>query len=202
MNVRLEYPMMFTAGVYWNGSIHMNNYSIRLYMITNCADGASQNIAFERMKYFVYSKLLSTVFINCNEVEQIHRMLDSKFKICTLPADPVDQIIGMTIYSKLNAIMEGRILIQEIEIFSDMEENMIYLHAADENLGPLENPGWWKEANLIHYDHDLAGDDKVLAMHHNSVWRELELAWPDNDGHDESGNVVVFADFKNTNDSR
>jgi hypothetical protein len=32
--------------------------------------------------------------------------------VTTLPEEPVDQIIGMMLYYKLNAIMEGRMIVQ------------------------------------------------------------------------------------------
>ena len=194
MNVRLEYTMPFTAGVYWEGQMLMNRYLVGLYMITNSSDAAVQNIAYERLKYFVYNEMNSTVFVHSEHQDQCRALIAASLKITTLPAEPVDQLIGIMLYSKLNAVMEDHIIISEVEISSDLGENMVYLHSADESLGPYEGPGWWHEADLIHCDLALFDSDKIVAMHQAGAWRELDLAWPDQNS-DGNNNTVVFARF-------
>lgn len=189
--------MPFTAAVHWQGQVVMNNYLVRMYMITNCYDSASQNTAFERMKHFFFSEMSSTVFVN-RELEKECKLLSAAgMDVTTLPADPVDQLIGIMLYCKLNAIMEDRILINEIEISSDLGANMVYLHAADESLGPFEDAGWWYDPDPIHCDISFVNSDKVLAMHRAGAWRELDLAWPDvdADNSEEDNNTVVFTQF-------
>jgi hypothetical protein len=39
-------------------------------------------------------------------------------------------------------------------------------------------------------------------MHSTGAWRELELAWPEPDTVTETGNIVVFADFKSDHDTK
>ena len=76
---------------------------------------------------------------------------------------------------------------------------MSYSHAADENLGPFDAPGWWHEADVIHCDSNLFDSDKIVAMHRAGAWRELDLAWPEqgpNTVDTDSDNTVVFANFK------
>jgi hypothetical protein len=187
--------MSFTAGVYWEGRMIMNNYVARAYMMTNTADHACQNTAFERMKYFVYGELGSTIFVNQDNTEVCQQLIQAGLKVTTLPGEPVDQIIGIMLYCKLNAVMEDYMIIHEIEISSDLGENMIYLHAADESLGPLEILGWWHDADLIHCDTALIDSDKVVAMHRAGAWRELDLAWPDVESDKNIDNTVVFAEF-------
>ena len=196
MNVRLEYNLAFAAGVWWEGRLIMNNYLVRVYMTTNSSDAASQNTAYERLKHFVYSEMASTIFINRNNEALCQHLAAAGIKLTTLPAEPVDQILGMMLYLKLNAIMEQRIIINEIEISSELGEHMIYLHAADERLGPFEDAGWWYDADLIHFDLALIDSDKVVAMHRAGAWRELGLAWPDQEPTPDSDNRVVFAEFK------
>jgi hypothetical protein len=202
MNVRIEHTMSFIAGVYYDGNMKMNNYTIRLYMVTNTTDSGNQNIAFERMRYFVYEELDSVIFVNEDETETCQQLMQAGLKIATLPAEPVDQIIGMMLYSKLGAIMENRIIINEIEISSSLGENITYLHSADEGLGPLAAPGWWLDADLVHCNDTLVDDAKVVAMHRASAWRELDLAWSDLDQGADTGNTIVFADFKKSDDTK
>jgi hypothetical protein len=187
--------MAFTAGVYWEGQMLMNRYQIKLYMVTNSSNPDTQNIAYERLKYFVYSEMANTVFVNRQLEEQCRLLIAAGLKITTLPAAPVDQLIGIMLYSKLNAIMEESIVINEFEINSDLGENMVYLHAADESLGPFSEPGWWHDADLIHCDQSLIDSDKIVAMHRAGAWRELDLAWPALANVATDNNTVVFANF-------
>lgn len=196
MNVRLQYSMPFTAGVYWEDRMIMNNYVARAYMVTNCSDNVSQNTAFERMKYFVYNELNSTIFVNQAHQDICQQFVSAGFKITTLPAEPVDQLIGIMLYCKLNAVMEDHMIINEMEISSDLGENMVYLHAADESLGPFEVAGWWHDANVTHCDLGLFDSDKIVAIHRAASWRDLDLAWPDSEIVTETDNTVVFAEFK------
>jgi hypothetical protein len=143
----------------------------------------------------------SVIFINEAEEETCQQLAAAGLKIATLPAEPVDQIIGMMLYSKLGAIMEDRIIINEVEISSSMGEGITYLHAADESLGPLAEPGWWHDADLVHCNNSLVDDTKVVAMHRASAWRDLTLAWPDVEQNNDTGNTIVFADFKKSDDT-
>jgi hypothetical protein len=49
---------------------------------------------------------------------------------------------------------------------------------------------------LLHCDADLHQQDKVVTINRTRIWRELELEWSNNQAESESGNIVVFADFK------
>lgn len=198
MNVRLQYTVSFTAGVHWENHLSMNNYLVRIYMITNCSDGVSQNVAYERIKYFIYNELNSTIFVNADHKEICERLTSAGLKITTLPAEPVDQLIGIMLYCKLNAIMEDFIVVNEIELSSELGEHMVYLHAADESLGPFENSGWWHDADPIHYDVDLINSDKIVAIHRAGAWRELDLAWPEEQTQSvKADDNIVFAEFHN-----
>jgi len=194
MNVRLQYTMNFTAGVHYHQQMIMNNYTLKMFMITNTPVAENNNIAFERLKYFI-TELDSTVFVNSEDQTACQRYLDAGIKITTLPADPVDQIIGVMLFHKLNAIMEERIIMVETELSSLLGDNMIYIHSDNETADNLVIPDWWTAADLVHCDTDLIDNDKILAMHQAGAWRELDLAWPDTNESNQTGNIV-FADFK------
>lgn len=196
MNVRLQYTTTFTAGVFWNGQMLMNNYVAKFYMLTNTSDSETQNIAYERLKYFLYSEFNSTIFVNREHQVQCQKFVEAGLKITTLPAEPVDQLLGIMLYCKLNAIMEEHMIVHEVEISSDLGDNMAYLHAADENLGPFEESGWWHDKDLVHCDIKLVHNDKVVAMNGDGIWRELGLSWPEFDNPVPGDNTVVFAEFK------
>lgn len=202
MNVRLRYNMPFTAGVYYSGEICMNHYTLVIRMTTNSTDATDHNVAFERIKYFVYNCLDSAVFISNQEQEQCQRLVNAGIKVVTMPGDPVDQLIGLMLYYKLNAIMEDRIIVDETEISSVLGEHMVYLHSDNETTDVGDPPAWWSNTNPCYNDFVTVSADKVVSMHANSAWRDLELNWIDPEVTAETGNIVVFQDFKPGNETK
>lgn len=196
MNVRLRYNMNFTAGVYYGGEMRMNHYVLTLHMTTNSSDSVGHNVAFERIKYFVYNCLDSTIFINLDQTEACKNFLSAGLSISTLPGEPVDQLIGLMLYYKLNAIMNDRILVDETEISSALGENIVYCHSDNENTDIPFVPEWWLSEDPVHNDFLSIDADKILTMQSSSAWRELDLSWPESDSKEQTGNIVVFADFK------
>ena len=202
MNVRLKYDLHFNAGVYYNSNTILNNYSLRLWMITNTELAEDQNTAFERMKYFVYNHVDNTMFIDRAEQEQCAKFLQAGLNITTMPGDPVDQLIGIMLYHKLNAIMEQRMTIVETELSSSQGQAMTYLHSEEENTLGVEAPAWWQNADLAHSDFALPESEKVVSMQTTTAWRDLDLAWSELPPSMDHGNIVVFADFKPNNETK
>ena len=206
MNVRLKYDLHFTAGLYHNNNLRMNNYSLRLWMTTNTDNSRDQNTSFERIKYFVYSQIDSTIFINSQEQEVCKQFAQAGLNITTMPGDPVDQLIGIMLFHKLNAIMEDRMILVETELASTYGENMTYLHSEGESTSGFEQPAWWTTADPTHSNVELPETNKVVAMTNTVAWRDVDLAWTDEPADDtaetDSGNFVVFADFRPADDSK
>jgi len=202
MNVRLRHNLSFQAGVYYGDEMRMNQYALTLHMLTNSSNAVDHNVAFERIKYFVYNCLDSTIFINSEHQNQCNKFLASGLSITTLPGEPVDQLIGLMLYYKLNAIMESRIIVEQTEVSSMLGENMIYLHSEDEitDIGII--PDWWTSPDTIHSTYMMSDADKIVSMHTNNQWREIDLVWPETKNSEETGNIVVFADFKPGNETK
>jgi len=173
----------------------MNGYELTVYMVTNVRESELTTKAFERLKYFINDEIDSTVFINSNEQEACRLYNAAGVKITTLPKDPVDQIVGVMMFHKLNAIMEDRISIIETELSSHLGDNMIYLHSENENTEDIEIPKWWTTPDLTHFELEFQDGDTIfkLAPGNYSVWSDLGLDWP-NEEPKETGNIV-FADF-------
>jgi hypothetical protein len=192
MNVRIKFPINFTAGIFYNDELQMNNYSVNLSMLTNSLDGKINNIALDRIKYFIYTEIDSTIFINSADTERCIKFIDAGLKITTIPDTPVDQLVGIMLYHKLSAITEERLLIDEVEISSSMGEGLIYIHGEHENVDELAIPDWWKSVDMVHCDPDLIDSDETVTLANLNIWRDLNLEWPDEEKEPETGNTVVF----------
>ena len=197
MNVRIQYETNFTAGVAFEGEMIMNTFKVRVWIATNTEENENHNIAFERLKYFL-AELDSGIFIDMDEIDQAKRYIAAGLNVTTLPGDPVDQVIGIMLFYKLNAIMEDRISVLETEISSMISEGVTYMHSESENVG-IELPAWWTTPDLIHCDIVDTDTENVVTLHRVGAWRDINLAWPDEKPTESTAatenNTVVYADF-------
>lgn len=198
MNVRLQYDIEFLAGIYYEDSLQMNKYDASISLTTATKDAASTNIAMERLKAFVFEELASTVFINQNNMERAEFLQIIGANVTTLPEEPVDQIIGMMLYYKLNAIMEGRMVITSLDISSSLGDGVWYQHDEEDSSGPFAKQGWWHDASTQHETIEPAEVPDNVVKVISTGWHELGLDWPDQAS--ATGNTVVFGNFpKNEN---
>jgi hypothetical protein len=199
MNVRLQYDLEFLGGVYYNDLLQLNNYRVSLSLTTQTNNPADTNIAMDRLKCFVLGELENTVFINQNQLDRAELMSMMGINITTLPEEPVDQIIGIMLFQKLNAIMEGRMVIDSLDISSSMGDSVWYQHDAEDALGPFAQSGWWDDSGPVHSSLTATGEDSNVVKLTDNHWRDYQLDWPDTTA-SENGNTVVFANFpKNEN---
>lgn len=195
MNIRLQYDLEFTSAIYYDGRLQFNNYSACLSIITQTQDAASSNIAMERLRAFVYSELENAVFVGPMEKEKAELFAMLGMNVVTLPEQPVDQIVGLMLYCKLNAVMEGRMIITSVDIMSSLGESVWYLHDDEESIGPFVHDGWWHRPTCEHNDVELEYNSEKIVKVSTSGWHEYGLEWPE-DQVESNGNTVVFANFQ------
>lgn len=195
MNVRLQYNTEFLGGIYSEQGLTLNSYSVNMQMITKTENSTELNIAMERLKCFLYSILADTVFVHQKHHERAMLMQAMGMNVTTMPDEPVDQIIGMMLYCKLNAIMEGRIVVTSLDISSKDSEGVWYQHSNKEDTGVFEQSGWWGQPDSLNHNIELDTDaeGKIVKVLPNS-WTEYNLMWPD-EQLDNTGNTIVYANF-------
>lgn len=196
MNVRLQYNIEFAGAIHINGTLQLNHYEINLNLQTQSQDKVAINIAMERLKCFISYELADAVFVDQKEDDlcEILQMIGAN--VVTLPDEPVDQIIGLMLFCKLNAIMEGVMAITALDICSTLGDNVWYEHCEEDSIGPLSASGWWHMPGTDH--HNLTVEeptDKVVKVVPNP-WTEYGLLWPDTvDKSQESQHTVLYAKF-------
>ena len=200
MNVRLQYDLDFLAGIYYDDRLQLNSYSISMSLLTKTTDALNTNIAMDRLKMFMHGELANTVFINQTAKERAEMLQIMGVNVTTLPEEPVDQIVGMMLYYKLNAIMEGRMTVTQLDLMSALGDSVWYQHDADEDApGPFRAEGWWHESTVQHNTVDVedVGDNVVKVV--PNAWIEYGLTWPE-DTVEPTANTVVFANFSKNED--
>lgn len=194
MNVRLQYELEFMAGIYYDGRLQLNHYSVSLQLLTQSTDSVRTNIAMERLKAFVYSELCDTVFVGPADHDKAEMLAMLGMNITTLPDEPVDQIIGVMLYCKLNAIMEDQMLVTKLDIQSYLGDSVWYQHDEDDAIGPFREDGWWHKPTCQHNDIELETESEKVVRVATTGWTEYRLDWPEAQEH--TGNTVVYANFQ------
>ena len=192
MNVRLKKTFGWYSGLVMQDRFLINHYTTELTMLTVSENLTEQNIAYERAKYWFDEVLDGAVFANEHHPE-IHRWRETSARVMALPDDPVDQLIGIMLCSKLNAVMEDRIVVTDVEIWSRAGDGMSYLHSWKENTGPLSDSGWWDDHRPIWTLTRAVNQDKVVSLDLGNDWKQHDLDWDHEP--QETKDTVVFAKF-------
>lgn len=200
MNVKIGYTTQFIAAVWWNDKLIMSNYDVTFKLITAGMDPANTNTALDRLKYMLEEYLVDAVFVNHTDVDQIKKLKAAGIKVIVMPEEPVDQIIGMMLYSKISAVMEGHMLIRSVMVSSTAGDSVVYEHDSTESVAPFDQPGWWNSTEPHCEMPTKRNPEKVFVIAATNQWRDLGLDWVDNSKPNEDGNVLVFTEFKKNED--
>lgn len=185
MTTRIERDFSFQAGVYFQEEFLMNVYTISLYMDVETESIREQNVAMERIKYFLNDCLENSIFVQDTEHKIIEKYNSCGFKVCTVPEEPYDQIITILLLSKLNSITEGRLVITDITLGSRISDQVKFSYDIESPRGPLEVPGWWTDNGTAISDpvKKSVRKDKIVKLFktQSTDWAEYNLIWKEKD---------------------
>jgi len=194
MNIKLQYEMDFLAGIWYNDQLQMNHYSLHMSLLTGTTDSKSTNVAMDRLKYFVLAEMQNTVFINQAHQGVAEMMKSLGINITTLPGEPVDQLVGMMLYCKLNSIMENRMTVSALDINSVLGDSVWYRHDEEDSLGPFAYDGWWNSATTQHDTVDLEPVSDNVVKVTTQGWHDQGLEW-DEVSQAPPTNTIVYVNF-------
>jgi hypothetical protein len=179
MSTKIQRDFAFQAGVHYENKLLMNLYSITLtiYVEVNCPK--EQNIAMERIKYFLVDCLENSIFVNEKESKAIEKYLDANIKVCTLPNEPYDQIVMQALLLKLNAITEGRFAVSEIVFNSKMSDGVKFFGEIDDIEDEFgKNEGWWFNSSTCTSNlSKINKKEKIVKLRANPNDWEESLMW-------------------------
>lgn len=194
MTTRIERDFTFQSGVYFKDEFLMNVYTISVYMEVETESIREQNVAMERIKYFLNDCLENSIFVQDTEHKTIEKYTSCGFKVCTLPEEPYDQIIAILLLTKLNSITEGRLVITDITLGSRISDQVKFSCDIESPRGPFEEPGWWLDTGTSICDpiKTSVKKDKIVKLFKTvpSDWAEYNLVWKEKDNKNKS--EIVF----------
>jgi hypothetical protein len=202
MNIKLRYSIGFPAAVWFDQALLVVNYSLTINLLTQSLDPTEQNIALDRIKHFIFNEMHSTVFVNQADEEQAEAFYSLGLNVTTLPQEPVDQIVGIALYYKLNAIMQGRMKITELVFCSDAGDNVEYSHSENDALNIFPAQGWWLSAGLDHCDLTPDDDEEQEELSVDEQWQELELSWIQANAEPDLSQIVFANLEQNQNETK
>jgi hypothetical protein len=138
-----------------------------------------QNIAMDRIIYFLEDSLANSVFVENTEKKAIEKYTQADIKVCTVPEEPYDQIITILLILKLNAIAEGRLNITDIYLESELSDSVRFsydIETARHN--PFGNKGWWLDSSTSIADVEkTTKKEKIVRLVKNTDWANVGLEW-------------------------
>jgi hypothetical protein len=193
MTARVQRDFEFVSGVYIDNELHMNVYDVEINFLVESENIYEQNIALDRIKYFFIEKLENAVFLNQTDAAISDKFSDMGIKTILLPEDPYDQIIGIMLMSKVDAITEGRLAVSDICISSRMSDGVSYLHSMEEHMGPFTVKGWWSDSSP---NTSLPRKNKkvVKIKEASTTWDDFMLGW--RPVKIDLSNDVIMVDFE------
>lgn len=179
MTARIQRDFQFVAGVTIGNELFLNTYDIELNFLVESESIVEQNIALDRVKYLFIEKLDNAMFVHQSDIEVIEKYVDAGMKVILLPEEPYDQIIGIMLLTKVNAITENRLVVTDIVISSRMSDGVSYMHSVEESVGPFIHKGWWDDSSPNTHTRILKGKAKKVVKLSKTVssWEDISLGW-------------------------
>jgi len=159
-----------------------NEYNIKCHITPVTADLEEQNKYFERLKSLFELIFANTIISWRDEVlfEMLKDNSDNRF--VELPKPPYDQVMAAVCFTKANAVLEGKILVSQLELSSYQGDGISYIVEKD---GPeielldVDNwfstkynkfDPWWLRGDTATYDEEL---EKGIYTGHFSWNKEI-----------------------------
>jgi len=191
MNVHLRQNFILPAAVYADDHLIITNYNINVELVTVDNNISDLDIASKRIDCFLYEELADAVFADQSDVERNTILAMLGMNLVTIPGPPVDQLIGIMLSCKLNAITEGRVDVVETAVSSDRSNGLWFVHKYSQTVGPFEELGWWYNSGVLH--NNIVFDDSEDNVVKVSVnpWLEYNLAWSSNTTVKTEAKIIV-----------
>lgn len=180
MGTRISRDFTFLSGVHYEGNFLMNSYDVTLTLTVETDSIVEQNVAMDRIKYFLYEQIENCVFVQDSESKVIEKYQAAGLRVCALPEQPYDQIITIVLLYKLNAICEGRLTVTDIQLTSSLSDGVGFLYDTEDlALGHPYKNGWWTDATASFSSIVPGKKEKIVKLVKKCDWTSLSLDWND-----------------------
>lgn len=196
MSTKIEREFEFQAAVHFKDKFIMNRYEISLGMEVETDSIIEQNIAMDRIIYFLTESLANGVFVQCSDKAAVEKYTKAGIKVCTLPEEPYDQIITMLLILKFNAITEGRLSVYDIVLKSDLSDDVKFIYDIETAvMNPFGKKSWWLDSSpsIADVEKSTKKSDKIVRLVKTNDWTSIGLEWiSELDTESKSADIMSF----------
>lgn len=193
MNIRISKTWEWNSGIVLGKEFCINDYAASIEMFTEGDNEADHRRALERAQWWFQDVLQDAVLIEYDDTLRAAYEKTGQ-RIIALPYTPIDHVILMMLYCKLNAIMEQRLVVSQIHLSSTVGNRVTYSHHMDDDLMGFEVDGWWCEHHPIWANNTQRPlPDSVINIDRQLEWHDLGLTW---ESEEKDSTVVDFRDGK------
>lgn len=165
----------FLSSIHFEGKFMVNLFEMSATMTVHTENVADQNIAIQRMQYFISEQIEDCIFINEKEKDAIEKYQELNIKTCVIPEEPYDQIVGLILINKCNAIMEGKIIVEEIVFGSKLSNQIKFNISSEEAIVEYPEKIWYNDPTLSISNKKKKG--KIVPLFGSNTWAELNLTY-------------------------
>lgn len=176
MDVRVSKSFSLAAGLHLDNKFMVNVYEFDISMLVYTDNMYEQNVAINRMDHFVEHCLDSVVMVHCNNVDAIQKYQEAGMKVCMTHEEPYCQVVAITILQKLNAIMEGRLRITDIDLGSGISLGLRYQLVSEMAEAMITAKGWWSKPDMSISD-VIRTKDNIVKLADPKSWERMGLGW-------------------------
>lgn len=175
---KIQKNFTFQSAIHFEDRFMVNLYELDAKFEIYTEDTREQNIAVERVTHFLGSVIEDCLFISIEQKDAINKYHAAGIKVCTIPEDPYDQIIGMVLLNKCNAIMEGKIVMTEILLGSKLSNLIKFELNHEVATAEFDGKHWYNDSTLVMAD-KFNKKDKIVNLfdHKCDSWEDLGLTW-------------------------
>lgn len=181
MSARIEKDFYFQSGLHFEGKFYINAYDIVLSMLVDTNSIHEQNVAMDRILYYLKEIMQNAVLVHMLDVEAINKYKNAGVRVCELPDEPWDQIVAMVLLTKLNAVVEGRLKITDLVMGSSMSEGVRYSIVSEEAENILNGNFWWNNPSLSFTNDTEPMPENVVKLFRDDEWASTGLVWKEKD---------------------
>lgn len=203
MNMRIGSEYKIFANMFSEDELVATRFAVNVKFITNSENPYEYATAINRASYFLNEMCENAIFVDDDSLEEYPELDNMGVDVIVLPNLACEQIIGIMLFCKLNAIMESKVLVDEISIKIDAGQKYEYFHNREDPLDMFEEIGWWHEKTLsIRHPENLPSEKRQKYFESLPSWADLQLemdgdeSMPPIDAKVDSDGDVLFVDFK------
>lgn len=176
MDVRISKTFTVATGLHLEGNFLVNVYEFDISMLVYTDNMHEQNVAISRMDYFIEHCLEDSVIVNSECVDAIQKYQDAGMKVCMTPEEPYCQVVAIVVLQKLNAIMEGRIRVTDIDFGSGISSGVRFQLVSEMAEAMVSVKGWWNKHDMAIVD-PIKTKDNIVRLCDPKSWDRMGLSW-------------------------